>query len=234
MRITILPLTVQASGPCFERPRPSGAAGAPPDGCVAPTAAIGITLRGAAGGADGAGPYNPAHPPLRAPTVSRPLPDRAPGAREPPREPAELERRRGPDRRTSVLRALVLGSMRPRRQGPRRSGEQRLGAVDWHHPWWLAVATLIVALSCADAALTLLLINQGAYEVNPLLATLVRGSAAAFIAVKVGLTGIGIVCLTMLARLKAFGRLPVPLILYAVLAGYVVLIVYELALLGML
>ena len=170
----------------------------------------------------------------RAPTVSRPLPDRASGAREPPSEPAELERRRGPDRRARVLRALVWGSVRPRRQGPRRTGEERLGAVDWHHPWWLAVATLIVALSCTDAALTLLLINHGAYEVNPLLAPLVRGTGAAFIAVKVTLTGIGIVCLTMLTRLKAFGRLPVPLILYAVLAGYVVLIVYELALLGML
>lgn len=107
-------------------------------------------------------------------------------------------------------------------------------AVDWHHPWWLAVSVLIVALSCADAALTLLLIGRGAYEVNPLLAPLVRGSGVAFIALKVALTGGGIVCLTLLARLKIFGWLPVKLLLYAVLLGYIVLIAYELGLLGML
>jgi hypothetical protein len=146
----------------------------------------------------------------------------------------ELERRSEPDRRISVVRALLYGSVRPRRRGPRRSGEQRIGAVDWHHPWWLAIGVLVVALSCADAALTLLLIDSGAYEVNPLLAPLVRGSAVAFILFKVALTGGGIVCLTLLARAKLFGRLPVRLIFYGILLGYIVLILYELSLLGML
>ena len=146
----------------------------------------------------------------------------------------ELVRRSEPDRRISVLRALLYGSVRPRRRGPRRSGEQRIGAVDWHHPWWLAIGLLVVALSCADAALTLLLIDSGAYELNPLLAPLVRGSAVAFILFKVALTGGGIVCLTLLARAKLFGRLPVRLIFYGILLGYIVLILYELSLLGML
>ncbi len=145
-----------------------------------------------------------------------------------------IERRNAPDRRVNALRALLYGSVRPRRQGPRRGGEERVGAVDWHHPWWLAVGLLIVALCCIDAALTLVLINRGAYEVNPLLAPLVRGSGTAFVVLKVALTGFGIVCLTALARLRAFGWLPVRLIFYGVLLGYVVLIVYELALLGIL
>ncbi len=132
------------------------------------------------------------------------------------------------------MRALVYGSLRPRRQGPRRRGEHRLAGVDWHHPWWLAVGVLIVALTCADAALTLLLIAHGAYEVNPLLAPLVSRSPALFVLLKVALTGAAIVCLTVLARLRVFGRLPVQAILYGALLGYVVLIVYELSLLGML
>lgn len=142
------------------------------------------------------------------------------------------ERRLGTERRAEVVRALLHGSLRPRRQGPRRAGEHQLGAVDRHHPWWLVLAILILLLSCVDAALTLLLIGRGASEINPLLAPLVHDSPVAFVLVKVGLTGVGLVCLTLLARLKVFGRLPAQLLLYAVLLGYVVLIAYELKLLG--
>lgn len=144
------------------------------------------------------------------------------------------ERRRGPDRRTRVARALVYGSFNPRRLGPRRTGEHRLGAIDWYHPWWLAIATLILALCAGDAVLTIVLISRGAYELNPVLAPLVHGSGALFAVVKVGLTGMGVVLLTLLSRVKAFGRLPVALVLYGVLAGYGVLIGYELYLLALL
>lgn len=143
------------------------------------------------------------------------------------------ERRRGPDRRTQVARAVVYGSFNPRRLGPRRTGEERVGAIDWYHPWWLAIATLILALCASDAALTVVLISHGAYEVNPLLAPLVHGSGVLFVAVKVGLTGVGVVLLTLLSRLKAFGRMPVALLLYGVLIGYGALIAYELQLLGL-
>lgn len=142
------------------------------------------------------------------------------------------ERRRGPDRRTRVIRALLYGSFNPRRRGPRREGESALGAIDWYHPWWLAVATLILVLCASDAVLTVVLIGHGAYELNPLLAPLIGGSGALFAGVKVGLTGVGVVLLTLLSRVKAFGRMPVALILYGVLAGYGALIAYELHLLG--
>jgi hypothetical protein len=145
---------------------------------------------------------------------------------------SEPERRRGPDRRKRVARALVYGSFHPRRLGPRREGELRFGAVDWHHPWWFAVAILILMLCAADAILTTILIGRGAYELNPLLAPLLGGSDVLFVLVKVGLTGIGVVLLTLLSRLKAFGRMPVAMLLYAVLAGYGVLVAYELQLLG--
>jgi hypothetical protein len=142
------------------------------------------------------------------------------------------ERRSGPDRRTRVARALVYGSFNPRRLGPRRNGEHRVGAIDWYHPWWLAVATLILGLCASDAVLTVVLINHGAYELNPVLAPLIGGSGALFVAVKVGLTGISVVLLTLLSRIRAFGRMPVALLLYAVLAGYGALIAYELYLLA--
>ena len=131
-----------------------------------------------------------------------------------------------------MARAIVYGSFKPRRLGPRRTGEERLGAIDWYHPWWLAIATLILALCASDAVLTVILISHGAYEVNPLLAPLIHGSGTLFVLVKVGLTGLGVVLLTLLSRLKAFGRLPVALLLYGVLGVYGALIAYELNLLA--
>src|SRR6266446_4772388 len=62
-------------------------------------------------------------------TVSRGLPDREPPAAAP--APPE---RRGGERRTRVLRALVYGSFNPRRRTPRRVDESTPIGVDWHHP----------------------------------------------------------------------------------------------------
>ena len=136
------------------------------------------------------------------------------------------ERRRS-ERRQQVLRGLLLSSFRARRRTPRRAGERALAAIDWHHPQWLATAILIMLCSCADALLTLALIKHGAYEVNPLMRPLLGGSALAFTLVKVGLTAGGVVLLTLLARIRAFGRLSGGLLLYLFLAGYGALILYE-------
>ncbi len=146
-------------------------------------------------------------------------------------EDEALERRLETDRRKQHLRALFYGSFNPRRRGSRRDGERGIAGVDWHDPQWLAVAMLIVLFSCVDAFLTLTLIDHGAYEVNPFMAPLVGGSPLAFSLVKIGLTAGGVVLLTLLARMKAFGRVPVSLLLYSVLLGYGALLVYEFRLL---
>jgi hypothetical protein len=141
------------------------------------------------------------------------------------------ERRNAADRRKRTLYALVYGSFNPRRREARRTDARSLRDLDWHHPQWLAVAMLIVVLSCVDAALTLTLIAHGAYEVNPIMASVVGGSALVFTLVKVGLTAGGVVLLTLAARMRAFGKIPVGFLLYAVLVGYGTLVVYELRLL---
>ncbi|TLY74827.1 MAG: hypothetical protein E6K43_07145 [Gammaproteobacteria bacterium] len=145
--------------------------------------------------------------------------------------PGRQERRRT-DRRMHVLRALLHGSFSPRRRGPRRADERALSAVDWHHPQWLAIAMLIVVSSCTDALLTLMLVERGAYEANPLMAPLLGGSGSLFAVVKIGLTAGGVVLLTQLARIRAFGRITVGVLLYTVLVIYSALIVYEFGLLN--
>jgi hypothetical protein len=143
----------------------------------------------------------------------------------------EAERRSSPDRRKRTLHGLIYGSFNPRRRNARRTDARSLRDLDWHSAQWLAVAMLIVLLSCVDAALTLTLLEHGAYEVNPIMAPIVGGSALVFTVVKVGLTAGGVILLTLAARMRAFGRIPVGFLLYGVLLAYGCLIVYELRLL---
>ena len=153
---------------------------------------------------------------------------------EAPRPRAGLPERRYTERRSSVLRALFYGSFRPRRRGPRRADERGISAVDWHHPQWLAISILIVIGSCTDALLTLVLVERGiAVEANPLMAPLMGHSALTFALVKVALTAGGVLLLTQLARLRAFGSIPVGVFLYLVLGIYGALITYEFSLLGL-
>jgi ABC-type amino acid transport system permease subunit len=149
----------------------------------------------------------------------------------PPVEEVTSERRLPADRRKRTLRALMYGSFNPRRRSARRHGEQSLVAVDWHHPQWLAVAMLTLLMCVADALLTITLLQRGAYEANPLMATLLHGSPLVFASIKFGLTACGLVVLILLARVRLFRNVPVALVLYAVLVAYAVLIGYEIWLL---
>jgi hypothetical protein len=128
-------------------------------------------------------------------------------------------------------RSLLYGSLTPRRHTPRRDTDVSIVSVDWHHPQWLAVALLTLVLSVADAVLTLTLLERGAYEANPLMASLIYGPAWLFAVTKIGLTAAGIVLLTLMARLRLFGSIRVSVILYLVLLTYSALVGYELWLL---
>lgn len=152
--------------------------------------------------------------------------------RPPPIELGSVATSRGPDRRRATLRALWVGNFHKRRRGPRREDDRSLANSDWHHPQWLAVSILILLLCVADALLTLTLLNDGAREINPLMAPLVGGPGRGFALWKIGLTAAGVVLLVLMAQLRTLGRLPVGAILYVVLAGYSTLIGYEIWLLS--
>lgn len=140
------------------------------------------------------------------------------------------ERRDRTERRRSVLRALWHGNFKRRRIAPRRTHERHAVVTDWFQAQWLVVSILILLLCCFDAVLTLTLLNHGAYELNPFMAPLVEGSGRGFVLVKVGLTSLGVILLSLLARLRIFGR-SIGCALYLVLVGYVLLVGYELFLL---
>jgi hypothetical protein len=137
------------------------------------------------------------------------------------------EQRSTGERRTRTLHALLQANWTPRRRGARRKSDTGFAAIDWHDSRWLAVAMLIVILSCVDAFLTVTLLANGAYEANPVMAALLDGSPHAFALAKVGLTSLGVVLLTAVVRARAFGRMPVGVVLYTALLGYATLVAYE-------
>jgi Domain of unknown function (DUF5658) len=144
---------------------------------------------------------------------------------------ALANRRQFKERRRRTWYALLLGNFTPRRRHPRRRNESHFAAVDWHDRRWLVVASAILLLSGLDAVLTIGLLERGATEANPLMAVLVGADSYTFAVCKLGLTATGVILLTVIARLRAFGNLRVSLILYAILCLYSALIGYELWLL---
>jgi hypothetical protein len=138
------------------------------------------------------------------------------------------ERRDRVDRRRRVVWSVLYGSFNPRRRRPaRRLGDSRFHPVDWHSPHLLAVSMLILLLSAADAFLTGILLVQGADEINPFMAVFVYRSVATFAALKMAMTGLGIMVMVFLSRYRFMRVFRVELVLYAVLTVYAWLIGYE-------
>jgi hypothetical protein len=137
------------------------------------------------------------------------------------------QRTRGRDRRSSTWHALWAGNFERRRHAARRHQDKSLTSIDWHHPQWLVLTIAILLMCATDAVLTLALISAGGSEINPVMQPLVTGSGAGFAYWKLGLTSTGVVTLVLLASIRAFGRMPVGRILYAVALCYLVLIGYE-------
>lgn len=137
------------------------------------------------------------------------------------------ERRQRTDRRSVTWRTFVQGSLNPRRRSVRRGAEVHDTLIDWHAPHLMFLAVLILIFSVVDAFLTITLIARGAEEANPLLAVVLERFPQAFAAVKMALTGAGVVVLVATSRAKLFRLIRISHIIHWCLLGYVVLIGYE-------
>ena len=126
------------------------------------------------------------------------------------------------------MRAVVAGGWLARRRDPRRGDTVRPGSIDWHAPQWFAAALIVLLLSMADTFLTLVLVQHGAIEINPLMAPLVVGGGRSFAYLKLALTAAAVTILVALTRVPAFGRLLAGPILVGTALLYALLISYEL------
>lgn len=131
------------------------------------------------------------------------------------------------DRRLFSWRTVFFGFLRSRRRDTRREDEVEPTFTDWHHPWLFFLAVGIMLMSVMDAFFTLQLLDLGAIEINPVMATVIGQSASSFAVSKMLLTGVGILALVFLSKSRFFNRVRTGLILTFFFSFYAVLICYE-------
>jgi len=143
------------------------------------------------------------------------------------------ERRQCTDRRTRWVRALLCSFYMGRRHSPQRNNELcRPYYTDVYGPGLLVVILLIVSFCAADAGLTILILQKGGVELNPLMVWLLESSSRTFFTAKFFLTSACLMIVLMHVNYRLFNKLTMHHILVSILGLYVVLISYELRLLA--
>ena len=132
------------------------------------------------------------------------------------------------DRRDFGWRTVFFGFTRSRRHAHRRAADDDVVFLDWHHPWlfFLSVGTML--LSCADAFLTLQLIDLGMIEVNPVMNAVMAHSTLLFTSTKLSMTALGILVLVFLSEAQFLNRFRTGAFLTFFFSFYACLVCYEL------
>ena len=141
---------------------------------------------------------------------------------------AIAEQRAEVDRRQFSWRTVAFGFLLSRRRAHRRSSDEEVIFLDWHHPWLFFLATGTMLLSCADAFLTLMLIDLGMIEANPVMGAIMSHGTTVFTSTKLAMTGVGILMLVFLAKARFLNRVRTGLFLTTFFSFYACLVCYEL------
>jgi hypothetical protein len=104
---------------------------------------------------------------------------------------APFDRRQLLDRRQCVTSLWQALRWRGRRRGFRRAGEGLNAYVDGVAPRGVALVLLLLITSALDAWLTMVHVQQGGQEANPIMAFVLLYGYTPFIAVKMALTSVG-------------------------------------------
>ena len=87
----------------------------------------------------------------------------------------------------------------------REEDKRRFNLIDRYHSRLMLSIVLLMCLSVSDGFLTLYLIDNDMYELNPLMAYLLRWGPFAFITGKFLLTSFGVTCLVVVSSSYMFG-----------------------------
>ena len=128
----------------------------------------------------------------------------------------------------AVWRSIVTGRRKESRRETNNSSEY---IVDTHEEWLWPLVLGVIVLSISDAYMTVLLINNGAIEVNPLMAFLIERNDNLFFLIKIALTSTGMMLLVTLKNFTIFKYINGYHLIALVLSIYICLLRYQLILL---
>ena len=145
------------------------------------------------------------------------------------REPEFIERRSGKDRRNSGISGMRFLLRGGRRENIRRQADKSsLFFLDRYSQSLFGAIVIILFLCVADALLTLLLTDQGAVEINPVMAYYLNIGPYAFLAVKYLLTCLAVFIL-LICQNVFLGALGIHTrsLFYIVIAAFITVIVWQ-------
>ena len=112
---------------------------------------------------------------------------------------SNLERRSGQDRRKKHIPFLKLPFFRGKRKKLRRTEDSRqITVFDYYQPTLLITILIVLSLSLLDAALTLMLLEKGAVELNPVMHYYISLGPAIFVIVKYSITALALLIILVL------------------------------------
>ncbi len=133
-----------------------------------------------------------------------------------------LEQRQPGDRRQGPVTLWHSVQWRGRRYAGRRGGEGSNTYVDRPTRRVTLLVCALTLCSVLDALLTLLYLERGGSEANPLMALALQLGFTAFVGLKMGLTGLGVVFLALHQNFRLGLRG-----LYAMMLMYLALLAYH-------
>ena len=142
--------------------------------------------------------------------------------------------RRQQQRRRYSCGTLTATFLNPRRATGRRKEDRRYPVLDTPDSSAVALAVILIVLSCLDAMFTLTLINAGGSELNPVMDFFLQKSVSLFLIAKLVLTAIPALVLVAAGNVVLFRAFRARTALAALVGIYFGVIVYELGLLFLL
>jgi uncharacterized protein DUF5658 len=135
--------------------------------------------------------------------------------------PRDVDHRQAPDRRRQPTPMISRYQFWGRRRGGRRQAEHYRIYVDRPGRWVIIACALVIALSIADAHVTLSILGDGGAEINPVMRAVLALGERPFLIVKLALTLTGAAVL-YLHNTWPLGRVSVWIALggYGALTGY--------------
>lgn len=139
-------------------------------------------------------------------------------------------RRQQVERRQANLRSMIYALFMTRRKAQRRAEQTIDYYTDRYSPSLLSAALLLLLMCILDSYFTLLLIQHGSRELNPILAWALNKHVMLFFTLKYTMTALCVVLAVMHENFKVFGLRGYQVLIFGILV-YGILIQYQLSML---